>query len=293
MMVPRFSHVSARTVPEALDALARHGDRARVIAGGTDLVPKLLRGQLRPEIVVGLGHIDELRVIRFEPSTGLSVGALARIADVLDHPAVRRHYPALVGALGQMATVPIRNMGTLGGNLCNASPCADSGPTLLVRGARVLLCSVRGERRLDLASFLTGPGVTAREPDELMSRIEVPPPPPETGFAYHRISARSRVDMAAASAAAKVTMDGDRCAEARIVMGSCGPTALRARRAEALLTGQALTEERIREAGRLAAGESQPITDVRASAEWRRLVLAVLVQRAITQAVGRAREVRS
>jgi carbon-monoxide dehydrogenase medium subunit len=156
----------------------------------------------------------------------------------------------------------------------------------------VVLLGAGGERTLPLADFLVGPGTTALQPGELLRGVEVPEPPPETGFSYQRISGRSAVDMVAASAAARVSLAEGTCAEARIVMGSVGPTALRARRAEAMLQGEKLTLELARDAGLEAAREARPITDVRAFAEWRRTVVAVLVTRALVEAARRAGEAR-
>ncbi len=283
-----FEFHSPRSLPQAFELLSRYGERARVLAGGTDLVPKLLKGSLRPEAVVSLRHVEELRRLAFDPERGLAIGAAARHAEVLEHPEVRARYPALVDALSQLATVQVRNMGTIGGNLCNASPCADSAPILLAREARLAIASAAGSRELPLSGFFLGPGRIALGPGEILTVIHVPPPAALTGFAFRSISGRSKVDMSAASAAAMVRLAGGRIAEARIFLGAVGPTPLRAARAEGILAGGIPDAALLAEAGEAAAADAKPISDVRASAAWRRRMVAVLARRALAEAVEMA-----
>ncbi|HEY3360191.1 MAG TPA: xanthine dehydrogenase family protein subunit M [Polyangia bacterium] len=287
-MLPRFEYLAPDTVDEAVALLARLGGAARVMAGGTDLLMKLTHGQLAPATVVSLTRIPALRPIEYAPATGLTIGATARLAEVLEHPAVVRHFPALAEAAAQTATVQIRNMGTVVGNLCNASPCADNAPTLIARGARIEVRSAAGSRWVDLEAFFVGPGATVLRPDELVVSVQVPPPPPRTGVAYQCLSERSHVDVSAVSVAALVTRDGPRCRAARIVLGAVGPTPLRAARAEELLAGQELSEALLREAGAAAAAAARPLSDVRASADYRRRMVAVLTRRALATAAARA-----
>jgi len=289
MPASRFEFHSPRSLPETFALLSHYGDRARVLAGGTDLVPKLLKGSLRLEAVVSLRHVEELRGLLFDPERGLSIGAAVRHAEVMEHPDVRTHYPALAHALSQLATVQVRNMGTIAGNLCNASPCADSAPILLARDARLEIGSPAGSRSLPLSEFFLGPGRTALLPGELLTSIRVAPPPVHTAFAFRSISGRSRVDMSAASVGVMVRLEGGRIAGARIFLGAVGPTPLRAARAEELLAGQIPDEALLARAGEAAATESKPITDVRASSAWRRRMVSVLARRALAEAVERAK----
>jgi carbon-monoxide dehydrogenase medium subunit len=207
---------------------------------------------------------------------------------VLDHSAVRTHYPDLVEALSQLATVQVRNMGTIAGNLCNASPCADSAPPLLAHDAQLTLVGPDGTRSLALTEFFLGPGQTARAAGEILSSIQVPPPPAATGFAFRSISARSKVDMSAVSVGVMIRIDGDRIGVARIFLGAVGPTALRASSAESVLSGKPITDDLATEAAAAAAEDAKPISDVRASAWWRRRMVAVLTRRAILAAFERA-----
>jgi carbon-monoxide dehydrogenase medium subunit len=289
MPASRFDFHSPRSLPEAFAFLSRYGDQARVLAGGTDLVPKLLKGSLRLEAVVSLRHVAELRNLGFDPEHGLSIGAGVRHAEVMEHPDVRGRYPALAHALSQLATVQVRNMGTIAGNLCNASPCADSAPILLARDARLEIGSAGGSRALPLSQFFLGPGRTALLPGELVTSVRVAPPPASSGFAFRSISGRSRVDMSAASVAAMVRLEGGRIAEARVFLGAVGPTALRAVEAEEILRGQVPGDALLERAGEAAAAESKPITDVRATSSWRRRMVSVLTRRALAEAVERAK----
>ncbi len=284
----RFEYHSPRNVPETLALLTRYDGKALVLAGGTDIVPKLQRGTLQLDAVISLRYVEELRGIAFDSGTGLTIGAAARHAEVLDHPDVRLHYTDLVEALSQLATVQVRNMGTIAGNLCNASPCAHSAPPLLAHDAHLKIVGPDGTRSLPLADFFLGPGLTALAPGELLSSIHVPLPPASAGFAFHSISARSNVDMSAVSVGVMVHTDGDKIADARIFLGAVGPIPLRASSAEAVLRGQVMSDALATRAGEAAATDSKPISDVRASARWRRRMVGVLTRRAILAALERA-----
>jgi len=260
----------------------------RVLAGGTDLLPRLEKQLVRAETLVDLKRIPELRTIDFAPTTGLTLGAAVRLAELLEAPDVQRHYPAMAEAASQTATVQIRNMGTVAGNLCNGSPCADSAPVLIARSARLALRSPRGERVLPIGDFFQGPGTTALAPDEMLVRIHVPPPPPDCGFAFAKLPARTHVDVSAVNVGVMVAHKGGACGQARIVLGAVGTVPLRAHQAEARLEGATLDRKVLEEVGQLAASETKPIDDVRSSAAYRRAMAAVLVRRALVVAATRA-----
>ena len=288
MSLAHFAYLAPLTLSEVVAHLAARKADACILAGGTDLLPKLGKGALNPAVLISLRHVAELRPITFDLQHGLTIGATSRISELLAHEAVTRYYPALADAAWQTATVQIRNMATLAGNICNARPCADNVPTLVACGARVELLSQRGSRTLDLEEVILAPGKTALEPDELLVRIRVPPPPAHAGAAYQCLSARSRVDLTSVSVAVYLVLAEDTIHESRIVLGAVAPKPLRARQAEELLVGRVLTKSLVAEAGQAAANEARPITDIRASAEWRRMMVAVLTQRAIAQAVARS-----
>ena len=284
-----FEYVAPASLKESLDLLARHGEKARALAGGTDLFLRMERGGWAPEVIVDLKGIPDLAEIRYDPAQGLALGALALHGDVAAHPTVREKYPALALGAGWVGGPQMRNRGTVGGNLCNASPAADTASPLIVYGARVCLASARGERNLPLEEFFTGPGKTALAPGELLVAVVVPPPAPGSGGDYQRRT-RTAMDIAVVGAAAAVTVNGgSTCTEARICLASVAPTPLRAAGAEAVLRGKELTAERIAEAARAAAAEARPIDDVRASATYRRAMVEVLTRRALNRALARAR----
>jgi len=288
MTLPKFDYFAPTSIEEALDLLAELGDTARIMAGGTDLMIKMRKGLIHAKAVVGLKRIRGLNRISFDRKTGLHIGAMALLADAAGNRDIRKYYPALADAATSTANVQIRNMGTVAGNLCNAAPSADNAPGLIVMGAEAVVMGKGGERRIPLDLFFLGPGLTALDPGEILTAVSVPVPPPHSGAAYCPISARSKVDIAAAGVAVMAVMDGRTCTDARVALGAVAPTPMRARKTERLLKGQVLTAEVVQEAGLLAAKEARPISDMRASAEYRRSMVRVLTRRAIAEAMKRA-----
>lgn len=288
MVMPRFDHHQPATLKEALALLDRHRKSARILAGGTEIVPKMRAGRLPCEHLVSINRIRELAAI--EPSgDGIRIGAGVRLTEVAEHPAVRETWPALAHATTVMATTQIRNMGTVAGNLANGSPCADTSSPLLAYGATVLLESLAGTRRLALDQFFVGPGAVALEPHELLEAIFVPRPPPRSGSAYLRLSARSKVDMAAVGVGGLLALGPDgRISAARLAMNAVAPIPLRASDAEALLLGEEPGPELFERASAACAAQARPITDVRATAEYRREMVRVLCRRVLEQCLARA-----
>ena len=219
---------------------------------------------------------------------GLTIWATALLADVARHPDIIEHYPDVAQAARGTANVQVRNMGTVVGNLCNASPSADNAPTLLAMNAQVLIRGAAGERKLALDQFFKGPGMTALDPDEIVTAVHVPVPPSNAGTAYLSLSARGKLDCTAVGAGAMVIANGPVCEDMRLFIAACGPTPLRALKTEDLVRGRELTEELLEKAGVQACEESRPITDLRASAGYRTKIIAVLVRRAVKQAHEKA-----
>lgn len=289
VITPPFTHHRPTTLGEALEILGEHKGNARLLAGGTDLVNKLRSGAIRTEHLVSLNRVRDLARVHFSEEKGLSIGATARISAVGAHAEVRGRYPALAHACSVMATTQIRNMGTVAGNLANGSPCADTAGPLLVYEAVLLVSDRSGRRRIPLAEFFKGPGVVDLRPTEIVESIQVPPPG-NAGSDYQRISARSRIDMSAAGVAGLLALDGQgRVSRARLAMGSVGPTPMRCSAAEDLLTGQVPDDPLLERAATACAVASLPIDDVRATAEWRRAVVAVLARRVLEQSLLRAK----
>lgn len=288
MRLPQFEYFAPKTLEEALSLLKEQGEGARVMAGGTDVMVKMTHGLLKPKAIIALQEIEGLEGIRFDAEEGLTIGATARLAEVASHPDILKHYPALAHSVQVMANVEVRNMGTVAGNLCNAAPSADSAPPLIAMEAKVTLASLNGERQLPLGEFFRGPGLTAMEPGEVMTSIHVPPPPPKSGASYLRISGRCGVDIAAVGVGVMTVFNSHACKDARIVLGAVAPIPMRATQTEGLMRGQEWTQELIEKGGDVAAEESKPISDVRASAEWRKRMVAVLTRRALEEAHQRA-----
>jgi carbon-monoxide dehydrogenase medium subunit len=288
MRLPRFEYVAPETLEEALTLLHEGQGEAMLLAGGTDLMLKMRRGLASPRLIVGLKRVEGLNRIVFDLKKGLRIGATALLCDVAEHPVIRKRYPAVAHAAQETANVQVRNMGTLVGNLCNAAPSADNAPTLLAMGADVILTSVRGERTLPLSALFKGPGVTALEPDEIMTAVSVSLPPPGSGTAFMHLSARGKVDISAVCVGVMLVMKGATCLDAGIGLGAVAPIPLKARRTETLIRKKRWTPGLMEEAAAEASRESAPISDMRASAEYRRHMVAVLTKRALAEARERA-----
>jgi CO/xanthine dehydrogenase FAD-binding subunit len=288
MRLPKFAYYAPKTLEEVLLLLDEKGEGARVMAGGTDLLIRMKHGLLKPQTVIDLKDIAGLNTIHFQARKGLTIGATALLVDVASHPDILKRYPAVAAAAEETANVQIRNMGTVGGNLCNAAPSADNAPTLIAMKAEVTLTSLKGERRLPLDQFFSGPGKTALNPGEVLTAIFVPLPSPKSGTSYQHVSARGKVDISAVCVGVMAGFDGETCSEVRICLGAVAPIPLRAQKTEKLLKSQKWTPELIKKAGAQAAREAKPITDVRASAEYRKEMVAVLTRRALEEAQKRA-----
>jgi len=269
-----------RSVAEALELLDRFGDRARILAGGTDLLISLKKREIGPEHVISIQCLAELNFIEFSPQTGLRIGPLATHAAVAQSPLVREHFPILAQACGEVGTPQVRNMGTLGGNLCKAGPSQDTPPVLLALEAELTLTGPNGPTQVPFGSFCTGPFCTILTPGRLLTEIRIPSLPARSAGCYKFSPKISAVDETLAGAGVLLVLDrDDACRDIRIGLGSVGPTAFRAREAEALLRGQRLSSALIAETGRLAAREAQP----RSRADYRRHLVQVLVRDAILE----------
>jgi carbon-monoxide dehydrogenase medium subunit len=288
MTLPKFEYLAPITMAEACALLAKHQGKARVLAGGTDLVPQMKKKVATPQYVIGLKNVSGLDYIEFDKTKGLRIGALATLNAVLDSPVVKTNYPVLAEAIGRMATVQVRNLGTVGGNLCNASPAADSGPALLVLDAKMKVTGPKGERTVPLEAFFKCPGQCTMEPGEILTEIQVPPPPPKSGAVFMKL-ARTAVDLSQVNAAAMVIMKDGTCQEARIALGSVAPTPMRAHKAEEMLKGKKLDSALIEKAALAASQEARPISDIRSSAEYRVEMVKVLTRNGLTQAMERAK----
>ncbi len=272
-----FEYFTPPSIAEASEILARYAGNARVVAGGTDLLLKMKAGRLAPKAVVNIKRIPDLSGLKL--NSHLSLGALTTLEELRRSPIVRQHFPALAESAAKMASFQIRNLATIGGNLCNAAPSADLAPILIALKAVACINGSNGERRVLLDDFFVEPGQTILASTELLTAIEVPHP---TSHAlYLRFSPRECMDIAVVGVGLSLRMNDHRCEEVRIVLGAVAPTPRRARRAEAELIDGLLTPDRIDRAAQIAAEEAQPIDDVRGSAWYRRRMVEVLTRQGL------------
>jgi carbon-monoxide dehydrogenase medium subunit len=281
----RFEYLEARTLPEAI-ALLEQDEGTRIVAGATDFLVRWRQGVWKPRSVLNIKRIPGLDGVSYSPATGLSLGTLVTIRLLELHPLIREHYPALSQAATTFAGIQIRNLATVGGNVCNASPAGDTLPALIAYGAECRLIGPGGERLVPLESFLLGVGRTALRPAELLVELHLPPQPPHTGALYIKHSPRGAMDISAVGVASVVTLEGGDgvCREVRIALGAVAPTVLRARSAEALLRGQPLDPMLIQQAARAAMEEARPIDDIRGTARHRQAIVEALAGRTLRSA---------
>ncbi len=273
------SYFAPTEMAEATKVLAKYGDGAAVLAGGTDLVPKINYYELKPEAILFIGNLN-LGYIKEEDGK-LIIGAGTKLAQLLEDDMVLAHLSTLADSVSQLGSVAIRTAGTVGGNIANASPAADTVPPLMIMDADLVLVGGDGERTVSLEDFFTGPGDTVLKTGELIKEIHVPLLKGETAFL--KLGMRKAQTCSVASVAVRLEMDGDICTDARIVVGSMAPTPLRCKDAEHLLRGKKLDEDLIAEAAEAAVDQTSPIDDQRASAWYRMKAGKALVARALAQ----------
>jgi CO/xanthine dehydrogenase FAD-binding subunit len=285
--LPRFEYVQPSSIDEALSILARQEGEARLLAGGTDLLPKMKRREITaPAYVIDLKGIPGLNYIDYDEEKGLSLGALTTIHAIETSPVIQHKCNILAQAASTMAAPQVRNRATLAGNICNAVPSADSVPALLVLEAELKVVSQKGERILPIKDFFTGPNETVLTGVELLVEVLIPPVPSNCRGIYLKLSPKRSMDLATVGVAALVINEHGRCKDMRIGLGAVAPTPIRAKKAEGILRGQRFSDELIERTAQTAAEQSRPIDDHRASAQYRREMVQTLVRRAIKQAIS-------
>jgi carbon-monoxide dehydrogenase medium subunit len=287
-----FGYHAPATLDEAIALLHELGDKGRPVAGGTDIVVQMKEGHTRfpyPDMVVGLQRIPDLQGIEFSDEHGLRIGAGATMADIANHDVIRQRYTALAKGAGVVGSLQTMNMGTIGGNVCNAAPSADTVPGLLAFEAQAIIAGRGEQRTIPLTEFFHGPGRTALKHGELLMALHLPVPPANTGSAYIRHTPRKQMDIAVVGVGVALTLNGETIQRARVALGAVAPTPVRAPSAEAALEGQPATSETFAKAAQAAAGDCSPISDVRGSAEFRRHLVRVMTERMLVLAATRAR----
>jgi len=283
----KFDYLEPVSLGEAFALLDKHGEEARVIAGGTSLIIWMRQRLLMPKVVVSLARIPKFDRIGYDHKDGLRIGAGARHRDIELSPVVQKHYPLLHETFRKVAQPRIRNMGTIGGNLAAGDPLTDPGASLIALDAEVTLTSSQGQRSLHLDDFFVDYYQTVLNPGELLTEIRVPPPS-RSGWSHIKFTPRSVEDFATVGVALTLSAKNGVCEDVRLGLNSVASTIVHARRAEETLRGKTITEALLRQMGDVAATEVDPMDDNRGSAEYKREMVKVLVRRAAKEALQRA-----
>ena len=272
-----------RSLKESLQLKSKFPE-AKIIAGGTDLIVKAKDDGLRGLYINILGN-EDLSKIDFD-SQKMVLSSAVTHQTIVEHKEIASRFPALNEACGLVGSWQIRNIATVGGNLCNGAPSAETAPPLYIYNAKVILANAVSERVVPIAEFFLGPGQTVLKKDEILTAIMVPHVPQYSGSVYLKHGLRKAVNIAIVGVAALITLDAqEKCREARIALGAVAPTPLRLERAEKKLIGKKISENSILEAAKIAVEEAKPIDDIRASAQYREKIIYVLTKRAIARAL--------
>jgi len=286
-----FSYAAPTSLAEASRLLAGASGRARILAGGTDIIVQLREGLRDADLVVDVKKIPELTELSFSAAKGLRLGASVPCYQIYEHEAIAKAYPALADATRIVGGWQIQSRASVGGNLCNSSPAADTIPALIAHGATCVIALSGGQREVKVEEFCTGPGKNVLQPGELLVAIVFPAPAAKSSSAYERFIPRNEMDIAVVGAGSwvKLSADGNKIEQARIGLCAVAPTPKFAAEASQWLAGQAATEATFEKAGELAKKVAAPITDMRGPAEYRTHLVGVLVKRTLAKAAERAR----
>lgn len=284
-MLVRTKYFRPKTLKEALSLVSQYGKKSRVMAGGTDLLVQMKRGKVLPHYIIDIGGIRGRDYITYSERDGLKIGAQTTIHAIASSSLIRESFSILSQAASQLAVAKIRMRATMAGNLCNASPSAETAPALIALGASITISAADSERTVPIENFFTGPGKTVLKPDELVTGILIPNPLPRSSGVYIKHTLRKAMDLAIVGVACLITIDGDIVSNVKIALGAVAPIPIRAKEAENILRGNSIKEDLIQKAAQTASEESKPIDDVRSSARYRRSMVKVLVERAIKTAI--------
>jgi carbon-monoxide dehydrogenase medium subunit len=287
-----IDYAAPKTVTEAATLLADNGDRARVLAGGTDIIVQVRENRRDLDILVDVKHVPEVNELSYDPKRGLRLGAAVPCYRIYEHAEIPRLYPALNDAASLVGGIQIQSRASVGGNLCNASPAADTIPALIALEAVCVIAGPEGTRELAVEKFCTAPGKTALRRGEFLVSLHLPPPKPRSGSAYLRFIPRNEMDIAVVGVGVALTLDESRtrCIGARIALAAVAPTPLFVPEAGAALVDGTLTDAQFERAATSAQAAAKPISDMRGDADYRRHLVGVLVKRALRGAVARAKE---
>jgi carbon-monoxide dehydrogenase medium subunit len=285
-----FVYLEPATVGEACALLKQYGGEAKVFAGGAHLTILMKEGLYQPKALVNIKRIPELKGIKFDPSEGLTIGALVTHREVETSALVREKLPVLCEAEREVANIRVRNMGTVGGNLASGEPLTDLAQIFIALDGKAKIVGPSGERAIAVEELFVDFYQTSLAEDEILTRVVLPPLPSQSGVEYIRFSSSSVVDKPSAGVSVRISLEPGTalCQIVRIVLGCVGATPVRARKAEALLAGKPVTTDLLEEAGAMAATECSPTSDLRGSEHYKRAIVRTLVKRAASKAYERA-----
>lgn len=283
-----FDYLEPTTVAEACALLKRHAGDAKVFAGGAHLTILMKQGLYQPKTLINIKRIAELKTLNFDSREGLIIGALVTHRELETAEMVRARLSVLCEVEREVANIRVRNMGTVGGNLASGEPLTDLAQILIALDGKVRIAGAAGDRSILIEELFLDFYTTSLAEDEIITQVVIPPLPPRSGIEYIRFSSSSVVDKPSVGIAARLTLDRKTVHAARIVLGCVGPTPLRARNAEALISGKTITPELISEAGAMASQECSPTSDLRGSEEYKRAIVGILVKRALRAAYDKA-----
>lgn len=292
MVLPKFDYIAAQSLDEASNLLVELGPTARIMAGATDLVIPMKDHAVKPEpeYLIDIKKLPDLNQLEYSEEEGLKIGALTTLRTVEHSPLVKQVNPAVAVAAKSIASTQIRAKGTMVGNICNASPSCDSGPIVLASDARILYHGQDGDREMKAGEFFKGVKKTALEPGEIVTAIVFPPLKKNQKAVYIKHSVRKAMDLAIVGVAVVITVENGICTDARIAVGAVAATPIRTPKSETFLIGKKLTDEVIEEAAQLTMESCSPISDIRASKEYRSAMVKVFTKRAIKKALEEMQE---
>lgn len=285
MILPDFEYLEPKTLGEAISMASQLGPECKVMAGGTDLIVLMKEGAIKPEFIVDLKNIEELDSLSYVPGEGLKIGALTKLRAIERSDVVKEKYPAVADAAHYVASTQVRSKATMAGNICNASPSCDTAPILIVLGATIHTEGTVGSSKIDVEKLFKCPKETCLCQGEIVTEITIPDMKPGQGAAYIKHAYRKAMDLAIVGVAASIIIENGKCMDAKIALGAVAATPIRVAKAEEILIGKEITSELIGAAAVAAMECCSPISDVRASAEYRKDMIRVFTKRAIKKAI--------
>lgn len=286
-----IDYAAPKTIAEACSLLSERGDKARCLAGGTDIIVQVREHRRDVDVLVDIKNIPELTALAFDAKKGLVIGAATPCYRIYEDQTIAKAYPGLIDAASLVGGIQIQSRASLGGNLCNSSPAGDTIPPLIALEALCVIAGPKGKREVPVEKFCTGPGKNVLDRGEFLVSLRLPPPRPRSGAAYQRFIPRNEMDIAVVGVGAAVTLDDKKakCTAARVALAAVAPTPLLVAEAGAALVGSDLGDTVLAKAASLAQAAARPISDMRGDADYRRHLVGVLVPRVLRVAIERAK----